>query len=172
MVSGGVFALQRFYKMYRVDDAQAVGVGRVSSRGLQHFLVLSGQARPASQRSMTPTPVENPQQLKPPTEINSGSRIAGEVFLATVRWRRAAQQKGLFPAPHNRSHWRRFLQAAWRPPPGEVNRWSAKVRRAEPASPRAPCASTPKARRLGLGERVAPEDGAFSNNSLPRGRGD
>ena len=27
VVSGGVFALQRFYKMYRVDDAQAVGVG-------------------------------------------------------------------------------------------------------------------------------------------------
>lgn len=27
MVSGGVFALQRFYKMYWVDDAQAVGVG-------------------------------------------------------------------------------------------------------------------------------------------------
>ena len=27
MVSGGVFALQRFYKMYRVDDAEAVGVG-------------------------------------------------------------------------------------------------------------------------------------------------
>ena len=33
VVSGGVFALQRFYKMYRVDDAQAVGVGAaVSSR--------------------------------------------------------------------------------------------------------------------------------------------
>ena len=27
VVSGGVFALQRFYKMYRVDDVQAVGVG-------------------------------------------------------------------------------------------------------------------------------------------------
>ena len=27
VVSGGVFALQRFYKMYRVDDAEAVGVG-------------------------------------------------------------------------------------------------------------------------------------------------
>ena len=27
VVSGGVFALQHFYKMYRVDDAEAVGVG-------------------------------------------------------------------------------------------------------------------------------------------------
>ena len=27
VVSGGVFALQRFYKMYRVDDAEAVGEG-------------------------------------------------------------------------------------------------------------------------------------------------
>ena len=27
MVSGGAFALQRFYKMYRVDDAETVGVG-------------------------------------------------------------------------------------------------------------------------------------------------
>ena len=33
VVSGGVFALQRFYKMYRVDDAQAVGVGRRVSSG-------------------------------------------------------------------------------------------------------------------------------------------
>lgn len=33
MVSGGVFALQRFYKMYRVDDAEAVGVGRRVSSG-------------------------------------------------------------------------------------------------------------------------------------------
>ena len=30
VVSGGVFALQRFYKMYRVDDAQAVGEGAAS----------------------------------------------------------------------------------------------------------------------------------------------
>ena len=27
VVSGGVFALQRFYKMNRVDDVEAVGVG-------------------------------------------------------------------------------------------------------------------------------------------------
>ena len=27
VVSGGVFALQRFYKMYRVDDVEAVGEG-------------------------------------------------------------------------------------------------------------------------------------------------
>ena len=46
VVSGGVFALQRFYKMYRVDDAQAVGVGGGGvQQGLQHFLVCQGRPR-------------------------------------------------------------------------------------------------------------------------------
>ena len=46
MVSGGVFALQRFYKMYRVDDAEAVGVGGGGvQQGLQHFLVCQGRPR-------------------------------------------------------------------------------------------------------------------------------
>ena len=46
VVSGGVFALQRFYKMYRVDDAEAVGVGGGGvQQGLQHFLVCQGRPR-------------------------------------------------------------------------------------------------------------------------------
>lgn len=46
VVSGGVFALQRFYKMYRVDDAEAVGVGGGGvQQGLQHFFVCQGRPR-------------------------------------------------------------------------------------------------------------------------------
>ena len=98
--------LQRFYKMYRVDDAEAVGVGGGGGQqGLQHFLVCQGRRDLPAQRHDADAVGNAPAQTA--HHIIAVAALAGDVFLGYgAVGAGQAQAEGTFSGrPAYRSYW-------------------------------------------------------------------
>ena len=158
--------------MYRVDDAEAVGVGGGGvQQGLQHFLVCQGRRDLPAQRHDADAVGNAPAQTA--HRIIAVAALAGDVFLGYgAVGAGQAQAEGTFPGGQHTGVIGQAGFAGGRAvPPGEVKGGGAQgeTRGTRSGTLRG---QHQKARCLGLGERVAPEVGVFKQIPVPGGGGD